>query len=907
MKQTKSLLENGYVTSRGKAYASGTAFYGGSVHPWLGGMGNISSDWQNIDASLWNTATNGEYLADAMKDAADSVNEFEETIDWIEIRMEELDEKLSLASANLEIAGNSKYKNEIIGQMIDINAAIVKNAEDGAKYYQDHANKYLEGMSDELIAAAKDGSIDITEFTKEQDEATVKAIQNYREFTQKAASLTQQAVEAIAEIRDLYIQKIDNAKESGSLKATVENSQTEKLQNAVDLDEERGLIANADHYAAMMENSYIKRGYLETSRDEMQAHFNEMMASGAFLNKDGTYNNDFYEQLDKLYQIDAEIDEATIELEQFQNAINDIYWASFDELINNFDYISAEAQGLIDLMDSADMFNKPDNDKGWYAEDVTWTKEGLATLGLHAQEMERAEEKAKAYAEAIDDLTAEYKAGHYSESEYNAKLNELTEGQLDAIEAAQAEKEAIVELNEERIDAVKEGIEKQIEAYEELIEKKKEELSVEKDMYDFQKSVMEQSKNIAEIERKLAALSGDNSASAIAQRRQLEADLAIAKQEQEELYYERTLENKQDALDKELENFTEEKEKEIEQWDKYLEDVERIVAESLGIVQENANQIGSTLTNKANEYNLTVSSAVLSPWKDGAGAIDEYTKKFGDSVSSATTQLDPLKSKWQEVRYEIGLANAEADKYYNKKAAIAESPSVAQINQENKDYYSGGKTSSTQTSASTKNNSSANKAASAQPSISVGSNVKVKTNATHFSANSGNVKMASFVPGDSYTVYEIADNQALIGKGGAYTGWVALKDLQAYATGTKGVKEDQLAWIDENGLEELVMHAGPDGRLQYLSKGTSVLNSEFTDRIMNLAMNPQEVLDRNRPQIAPINSIVNNEINVDASVGTLIHVDRLDGNNPDEVIKLIDKAWDKKMQGLNSAIKKFSR
>jgi hypothetical protein len=78
---------------------------------------------------------------------------------------------------------------------------------------------------------------------------------------------------------------------------------------------------------------------------------------------------------------------------------------------------------------------------------------------------------------------------------------------------------------------------------------------------------------------------------------------------------------------------------------------------------------------------------------------------------------------------------------------------------------------------------------------------------------------------------------------------------------------------------------------------------------MDLAMNPQEVLDRNRPTIAPSKSVVNNnmEISVDASVGTLIHVDHLDGNNLDEITKVVDKAWDKKMQGLNNSLKKFVR
>lgn len=901
-KQSEQLLKHGYVTGRGKAYAGGTA-YAGAVHPWLGGMGNIDNDWQNITPTLWNTATNGEYLADSLKDAADSVNEFEETIDWIEIRMEELDESLSLLNAHLENASTYSDKNDIIENMIEVNGQIYKNAQAGAEYYQKHANKYLEGMSKELVDAAKDGSIAITEFTKESDEATVKAIQNYRDFAQKAADLTQQAVEKIAEIRDLYIQKIDNAEHSGKVKADVEASQTEKLQNAVDFDETRGLITDPNYYAAMMENSERTIAYLTTARNNMQKEFDQAVRDGQLIVGD----DNWYEQLNKLYQIDAEIDEANAELEEFQNAINDIYWEAFDELIARFDYISEETQGLIDLMSELDMVSKPDNDAGWNADDVEWTKEGLATLGLHAQELERAEEKAKAYAVAIDELTAEYKAGHYSESEYYEKLNELTQGQYDAIKAAQEEKEAIVELNEARVDAIKEGIEKEIEAYEKLIDKKKEELETEKDLHDFQKGVAEQQKSIADIQRKLAALSADSSASAIAKRKQLEAELIEAQAALEETYYDRSIENQQNALDKELEYFQEEKDAEIEKWEKYLEDVETVVTESLNIVQANATEIGNTLTEKTQEYNLTVSDAVLSPWRDGVLAIDEYTTKFGDSVSSTTAQLDTIRAKWQEVKEELAAANVEADKYYSKQAATASGPSVAEINKENANYIKATKTPTPAPAPSTNNNKN-NNTSQAKAAPSVGGTVTVKKTATNFSSKSGNARMASFVPGGSYTVYQVDGNQILIGRNGVYTGWVNKTDLQGYAKGAISVDEDQFAWLDELG-EELQFVPGANGRLEYVKKGTGIVPADLTKRLIDLAMNPQEMLDRNRPQITPSKSVINNnmEFNVDASVGTLLHVDHLDGNNPDEVIKIVDKAWEKKMQGLNSAIKRFTR
>lgn len=898
-KQTESLLKNGHVTSRGKAYASGTAFVGGATHPWTGGM-NIDNDWQNIDATIWNAATNGEYLADsvgdasdALSDASDAADEFAETLDWIEIRLEEINEDLDLMNAQLENAGTYASKNNIIDQMIGVNNTKMKNLTAGIKEYSEYAAKLLADVPAQYREAAQNGAIDITEFTGEANEATVEAIDKYREWAQKVADLTQQLEETKTEIRDLAIQKYTNIYDAGDVRTTVEDSQTEKLQNAVDLIEESGNIADSAYYTAMMENSGKKVEYWTKTRNEMQKAFNEMVASGKLERG----SDEWYEQLNKLYEVDAAIDEATIELEEYQNAINDIYWDNFDELINRLDYIEEETQSLIDLMDNADMVITPETEDGWRADQVEWTEEGIASLGLYAQQMETAEYKSKQYAKAIEDLNKDYKAGKYSESEYLEKLNELKDAQYDAIESYYDAQDAIKELNETRVDAIKEGIEKEIEAYEKLINKKKEELDAEKDLYDWQKSTMEQQKTIADIERKLAALSADNSASAVAKRKKLESELAQEKAKQEEMYYERSIDQRGEALDKELEDFQAEKDAEIEKWDKYLEDIEVIIAESLGIVQDNAVGVYNTLSDKASEYNLTLSDAILTPWQDGALAVSDYQSTFDTAMSSTTEQLESLRKGWQSVidtmakagNANVGTINKENANYAAAKKLASQS-SVTPIGQ--------GK-SSTSTSSSASTNTG---------TPSVGSTVTVKSSATNFGSKSGNVKMASFVPGGTYTVYEISGDQILIGKNGAYTGWVKKSDLQGYAKGAISVDEDQLAWIDELG-EELQFVPGANGRLEYVKRGTGIVPADLTQRIMDLAMNPQEVLDRNRPQITPSKSVINNnmEIKVDASVGTLLHVEHLDGNNPDEVIKIVDKAWDKKMQGLNNAMRKFTR
>lgn len=910
-RQTEQLLKNGYVTGRGKAYASGTAYGFGIYNAYVGDDDAFKNGSNNWVDPYTNTSSS---LSDSISDVSDAADEFAETFDWIEIRLEEINEQLDLMSAKLENATNYAKKNNIIDEMMGINETKLKNLTAGIKEYSDYAAKLLAKVPAQYRDAAQNGAIAITEFAGEANEATVEAIENYREWAQKVADLRQEAEETKATLRELAIQKIDNAQESGDVRATVEASQTEKLQNAVDYDEEKGLIASPDYYAAMMENSAKTVQYLTKARDEMQKEFDNAVESGILVRGSDAW----YEELDKLYQIDGEIDEAIKQLEEFQNAINDIYWDNFDELINRFDYITEDAQSLIDLMDSVDMVTKPEGKtyeggtvKFWTADDVKWTKEGLASMGLHAQKLELAEEKAKQYAIAIDDLTEDYKAGRYSEIEYQEKLAELTKEQYDAIEAAKDEKEAIVELNEARIDMVKDGLEKEIEAYEELIEKQKEQLDSEKDLYDFQKNTADQQKNIADIERQLAALAYDNSLSAAAKRKQLEAELAEAQYELQDTYYNRSVEDKQTALDAELESFRTEKEAEIATLEEYLTNIEQVVTDSLGLVRENADAIGQTLTDKTKEYNLTVSDAVLSPWRDGASAIDEYTTKFGDSISSTVAQLDGQRSLWIEIKNAIDAANKSAEKYAAnaEKYHSLETPSVKDINQENKKYIEAKKQPAT-SSANSNTNQNNNNSSSNNKTIKVGGKINAGSAQIYGYAGDKTGERQYFRNDPIYTVLEEKNGYLKVRHhklSSGVTGWFKKGDVKAYAKGTTGVDKDQIALIDELG-EELVLHAGPNGKLQYLTKGTGVVPADITANLMKLGeLNPQEMLDRNRPQITPNKNIVNTEINLDCSVGTLVNIEHCDQNTLPDVEKLVNKAFEKHVQNLNNSLKRFAR
>ena len=74
--------------------------------------------------------------------------------------------------------------------------------------------------------------------------------------------------------------------------------------------------------------------------------------------------------------------------------------------------------------------------------------------------------------------------------------------------------------------------------------------------------------------------------------------------------------------------------------------------------------------------------------------------------------------------------------------------------------------------------------------LTVGQTVTVSPSATHFGSKSGGVKMARFVPGSRFTVYQIDGEQVLIGLDGAHTGWVNLSDIDGSGA-TAPVKPDK--------------------------------------------------------------------------------------------------------------------
>lgn len=384
-------------------------------------------------------------------------------------------------------------------------------------------------------------------------------------------------------------------------------------------------------------------------------------------------------------------------------------------------------------------------------------------------------------------------------------------------------------------------------------------------------------------------MSADNSASAIAKRKQLEAELAEANAELEETYYDRSVDQKQEALDKELEDFQNEKDAEIEKWEEYLDNVEQVVADSLLTVQNNASTVYDTLNAKADEYNLTLSNAILTPWKDGALAVSDYQTTFDAAMSSTMDQLEAMKMKWQAVIDLMTIA-----------AGIEIKNQKDQNDRYTQATYEEPKVESKPTTTPQKDTTKA---------ITVGGKINAGS-AKIYATSSGTGGGKQYYVNDPVYVV-LAEQNGYVKvrhhslKSGV-SGWFKKSQVKAYAKGSTGVDKDQWALLDELG-EELQLVPDGNGRLAYIKKGTGIVPADMTERLMNIAMNPQMMLDQNRPQIGVHPEIHNTEINLTISYGDMVSIGEFHGENVADLEKMVAKQFEKHTKDLNNALRKYTR
>ena len=877
--QTEALLKHGYVNSRGKAFATGNAHVGTSgtiftKYATISGYGGTVPDWfgnSNILGDLSSAAGSVSSASDAAEDAADDAKQ---AIDFIEYRLEEIENSITNMANKVENflddTSQTKEKNSLYEGLVDAEKQKASTYLAAAETYNEKAAQLLSEVPAEYQEMAKNGAIAIKDFIGENEGEIADAIEEYRTWSSKAEDAENNYLASIAEISAKRLEQLQDIADDFENIVGLTEQHANLIQAEMDLLDEAGERLSENFYNELMKDSKKQIEDLNNKRASLQDILDNAVKSGDVQ----VGSDDWYEMVNSIYDVDDAILECKKDIEGFQNSINDLYWDNIDKLIDKIDNVDSELSHLYNLVSDEE---KVVDEFG------NWTKDGVTALGLLAQQLEVANFKVEQYGEAIAHLEKDYAAGLYSTDEYNEKLAELKENQWGAIDAQESAKKSIIDLNKTRIQAVKDGMQKEIDAYSELIDKKKEELNLQKESHDFSKQVAEQQKNIADIEKRIAVISGDNSASAIAQKKKLQAELAQAKEELEELYYDHSVEKQQDALDKQLEDYQNNKQDEMDALDESLKNEDQIIQDSYATIAANTESLAQNLSDIADKYGITLSDSVTKPWLEGVDAIGIYQEQLDTSASAFTEQLRALKQELVDLQVEADKTADSIIKATNSKKNSTESAK-----------YTPPTPSTPQQSPATEPSTPA--------APTKGSSVTVKSSATHFSRDGGSgTRMQSWVPGSTFTVYQATDSEVLIGRNGGYTGWVRLSDIEGYSSGAKSIDKDQFAFLDELG-EELQLVPDGAGRLSYIKKGTGIIPADLTERLMEWGkLDPSSVLEQSRPVVSAPH-VINNNLELNLQVGEVVHIDRADNSSIPNITKAVQDQMDNYMKNINKKL-----
>ena len=569
-----------------------------------------------------------------------------------------------------------------------------------------------------------------------------------------------------------------------------------KLANA----EARGYIATQQYYETLKGIESGKKDLLEQQLGKLVGELNKT---------DFDTNSEEWNELAKeIESTEIAIQESTNAMQEFDNQMRQIDWDLFDFAREQESKLMDEADFMIDLLDSAKLFSEAGE----------MTAEGLATMGLHAQNY-------NAYLEQSIDYANEYQKiqKDLAKDPYNTDLierrNELLELQQESILSAETEKDAMIDL-------VSEGIEKQKEAFQGLIDEYTEALDVQKDLYDYQKKNSEQTKKIAQIQKQLAAYSGDQSDEARAKVQQLKIQLEEEQSNLESDQYDRYIEDQKEILSAIQDDY----EKVL---DAYLEDTEKVIADSVNSVNKNAIEIGKTLTEGAKTVGYDLSQEMNRIWTDENGIFAtnfKGVKEKLDVLSGIKTDINTLIVEQEKKIVEELQKLTGTDGTFT--TTLTGIKSILETISSKMDNINTGGSGSGGVDFINRPNTYTGKLNTDSSLVDL---LKYNNFDSSVSARANYYKQMGFT--DAYTSSS-EQNKAMLE-------WLKKNGygVKEYASGGRNLNK-QVAWTQEDGTEYIIRPS--DGAiLTPLAQGDSVLTSEASKNLWNMANNPMEFIKDN--------------------------------------------------------------
>ena len=291
--------------------------------------------------------------------------------------------------------------------------------------------------------------------------------------------------DAISDEWDNLVKKYEN-------ELALITNERDLIEAQIDQIEATGGQASSEYYKDLIRNSGEEKTLLEEKKEALEEYLE--------ANKDNVDQDTWTDMNNEINATAAAIKECTTNLLEYYNTLEEIDSHYFEQAMDDVSRLGEEIEFVQGLLEDEDVVD----------ENGDWTEAGITRLGLYVSEMERAAQSAEQYKQKLNNVDASWTAYQglldaaggdvskistedlnnlydtygvviTSQEEYKEKTDECNDAIRNEIEAQNAAREGIIQTNEARIDAIKEGIEKEIEAYEDYIDVVQDALNAERD------------------------------------------------------------------------------------------------------------------------------------------------------------------------------------------------------------------------------------------------------------------------------------------------------------------------------------------------------------------------------------------------------------------------------------------
>lgn len=822
----------------------------------------------------------GNIMGGSGSGSSSAKSDFSETIDFFKERVQILDDALSHLDTTMDNVSGSFGKNNLVDAQLGINEEKFNNYTDALAMYTQKANEAFAKIPADIASRVKDGAVALTDFVGDGNKDVVEAIKDYQSWADEISACKEELAKLEKEIRQLELEKFNNIMDDFKSQFDLRGDSKDLISKQIDLLKEAGELIGESFYTAQIDQSRKQLELLENEKAQLVNQMSSAVNSGRVRKE----TDEWLEMVNALSDVDGSILDCKKSIEGFDNSLLELHTEIFNRIQEQFSNLDSEISNLIDLFDEFEI----SDEKG------IWSKEGLTQLGLLTQQYELAQYQIQQYNKEIDELNRQYLSGRYSATEYADRLADLSSAQWDAVKATESAKDAIMDLNETRIENQIKGIEKEINAYKELTDAQIEALKASKDLHDYEKSIAEKTKSITDLERQIAAMQNDTSAATIAKRKQLEQQLADARADIEETQYQHSIEVQEEALNRQYEDYEKTRNEEIDALRESLNDKEALLAQSFETVKANASSVGQEITWIAAQHGVSVSNSLISSWQSGERAIASYGEVLSQGTSAFIGNI-------MGVENEVWNLQAQANTTADSLAWMFSTKADALVNELASSYYC---EENLRTMTLALQDSLIN-------TLERGYDVSSIVNSINSISESAKRAKKSIDELLGSLPTETTSNSKIGGGGGggnrAFT-VATVTDLHAYAGGTRSTKGN-LFIKDENGYE--LLNKLSSGRYAVANEGSQVFTKEQTDHLYEQSkldpalwprFNTAENLWKNAGIMKPmVNRTVNNSTPV--QIGNLVNVEGNVGSSDIRQMEVIaDKAVNKLVNRLHDGI-----